>query len=61
MANRSFLPSAPNKGLWLIAAIIGILGIVVHYIQVNQLSQYSFEMVLIGFVLLVIGTTYRNI
>jgi hypothetical protein len=61
MANRTFLPSAPNKGLWLISAIIGIIGIVVHYVQVNQLSQYSFEMVLIGFVLLVIGTTYRNI
>jgi len=61
MANRSFLPSAPNKGLWLIAAIIGILGIIVHYVQVNQLSQYSFEMVLIGFVLMIIGTTYRNI
>lgn len=61
MANRSFLPSAPNKGLWLVAAIIGILGIIVHYVQVNQLSQYSFEMVLIGFVLLVIGTTYRRI
>ncbi len=61
MANRTFLPSAPNKGLWLIAAIIGIVGIIVHYVQVNQLSQYSFEMVLIGFALLVIGTTYRNI
>ncbi|MDZ4707644.1 MAG: hypothetical protein SH818_04510 [Saprospiraceae bacterium] len=61
MANRNFLPSAPNKGLWLIAAIIGSLGILVHYVQVNQLSQYSFEMVLIGFVLLVIGTTYRKI
>jgi len=61
MANRTFLPSAPNKGLWLVAAIIGIVGIVVHYVQVNQLSQYSFEMVLFGFVLLVIGTTYRNI
>lgn len=61
MANRSFLPSAPNKGLWLIAAIIGGLGILVHYVQVDQLSRYSYEMLLIGFVLLLIGTAYRKI
>lgn len=57
---RSFLPSAPNQTLWIIALIIGFVGIVVHYFHVNGLSNYSFEMVLIGFLLLVLGTTYRR-
>jgi len=61
MANRTFLPSAPNKGLWLIAVLLGALGILGHYANVNVLSKYNYEMLLIGFVLLVIGTAYRRI
>lgn len=61
MANRSFLPSAPNKTLWIIAILIGILGIIVHYFPVDGISEYSYEMLLIGFLLLVLGTTYRRV
>jgi len=61
MANRTFLPSAPNKTLWIIAVLIGVLGILVHYVRVEELSKYNYEMLLIGFILLVIGTTYRKI
>ena len=61
MANRTFLPSAPNKGLWIAAVIIGCLGILVHYVHVDELSKYNYEMLLIGFILLVIGTTYRRV
>jgi hypothetical protein len=60
MSNRSFLPSAPNKTLWIIAILIGFVGIIVHYFHVDTLSQYSYEMLLIGFLLLVLGTTYRR-
>ena len=61
MANRTFMPSAPNRGLWIVAVIIGLLGILVHFVEVSELSKYSFEMVLIGFVLLLIGTAYRRV
>ena len=61
MANRSFLPSAPNKTLWIIAILVGVLGIIVRYLDVNQVSAYSFELLLIGFLLLVLGTTYRKV
>lgn len=61
MSSRSFLPSAPNKTLWIIAILIGLVGVLVHYIHVDNLSQYSYEMLLIGFLLLVLGTTYRRI
>ena len=60
MANRSFLPSAPSRTLWLIALILGIVGILTHYMHVAQLSKYSYEMLLIGFILLVIGTSMRK-
>ncbi|HOY20432.1 MAG TPA: hypothetical protein PLC89_24175 [Haliscomenobacter sp.] len=61
MAKKTFLPSAPNLTLWIIAVIIGMLGILTHFVAVDQLSKYSYEMLLIGFVLLVIGTAYRKI
>lgn len=60
MANRAFLPSAPNKTLWIIAILIGLLGIILHYFYVENLSEYNYEMLLIGFLLLVLGTTYRK-
>ncbi len=61
MAKRAFLPSAPSMVLWVIALVIGILGILVHYVPVQGLSKYNYEMLLIGFVLLVVGTAYRKI
>jgi len=61
MANRPFSPSAPNRVLWIIAVLIGIVGILVHYTHVNGLSEYNYEMLLIGFILLVIGTAFRRV
>ena len=61
MAKKTFLPSAPSLTLWIIAVIIGLLGILTHFVQVDQLSKYNYEMVMIGFILLVIGTAYRKI
>lgn len=61
MAKRKFLPSAPNQALWIIAVIVGILGILAHYIRIDTLSKYNYEMLLLGFILLAIGTTFRKI
>ena len=58
---KPFLPSAPNKMLWILAVIIGGLGILAHYTHIDTVSQYNYELLLIAFVLLVIGTTYRNV
>lgn len=60
MANSSFSPSAPNRSLWILAVIIGIAGIIVHYYHVDKLSDYNYEMLLIGFILLVLGTAFRK-
>jgi len=61
MANRKFIPSAPNQTLWVIALIVGLLGILGHYIHIDVLSKYNYEMLLIGFILLVIGTAFRRV
>ena len=61
MTNKNFMPSAPNQTLWVVALIIGGLGILAHYTHINSLSKYSYEMLLIGFLLLAIGTAYRRI
>ena len=61
MANKKFMPSAPNQIIWIVALIIGFLGILGHYMSIDILSKYNFEMLLIGFVLLVFGTSFRRI
>ena len=61
MAKRKFAPSAPNQVLWVVALVIGILGILAHYVDIDLLSKYNYEMLLIGFILLVVGTTYRGV
>jgi hypothetical protein len=53
-------PSAPKKTLWIVALILGILGIVGHFAQVQYISQYSFELLVGGFALLALGTTLRG-
>ncbi len=55
------MPSAPNQTLWIVALIVGFLGILGHFAQIDILSKYNYEMLLIGFILLVIGTALRKI
>ena len=55
------MPSAPNQIIWAIALIVGFLGILGHYTNIDILSKYNYEMLLIGFILLVFGTTFRNV
>ena len=55
------MPSAPNQTVWIIALIVGFLGILGHFTLVDILTKYNYEMLLIGFILLVIGTAYRRV
>ncbi len=61
MYKGTFMPSAPNKTLWFVALLIGGLGILAHYTPIEALSKYNYQMLLIGFILLVVGTAYRKI
>lgn len=53
-------PSAPQKTLWIIAIIAGVLGIIGHWVSVDFLSENSFFLILAGFVLLAIGTSFKG-
>jgi hypothetical protein len=52
-------PTAPKKILWIIGLACGIGGIIGHYAQVQILSEYNYMLLLIGFIVLAIGTSFR--
>lgn len=54
------IPNAPTKGVWLVGIIIGLLGILAHFVHIDQVSEYNYWMLLIGFALLAIGTSFRG-
>lgn len=54
-------PSAPKKITWIIGLILGILGIIGHFAKVQVLTEHSFTLLLIGFVVLALGTTVRGV
>lgn len=53
--------SAPSRGLWIAALVIGLLGIIAHFVYIKTLSGYSDWLIIIGFALLAIGTSFKNI
>ena len=61
MANRISIPNAPTQIVWIAAQIIGFSGILGHYTSIDVLSKYNYEMLLIAFALLFIGTTFRKV
>lgn len=54
-------PSAPNKFIWIIGLVAGILGIIGHYMHVEFLSENNYILLLVGFIALAVGTTFRKL
>lgn len=54
-------PSAPKKFIWIIALILGIIGIVGHFVSIEYVSVYQFWLVVGGFGLLALGTTFKGL
>jgi hypothetical protein len=54
-------PSAPKKITWIIGLAAGVLGIIGHYVRVEILTEYNYLLLLIGFVVLAVGTTSREL
>jgi hypothetical protein len=54
-------PSAPQKITWIIGLILGILGILGHFAQVEFISAYSFPLLMVGFIALALGTTLKGV
>jgi len=53
--------SAPKVITWVIAVIIGVVGIVAHLVTIQVLSGYAFWLVAVAFVLLAIATLFKGI
>jgi hypothetical protein len=54
-------PSAPKKITWILGLVAGILGIIGHYGYVQILTEYNYPLLLVGFVVLAVGTTFKEL
>jgi hypothetical protein len=54
-------PSAPKRLTWIIALIPGIVGIIGHFVSIEYVTEYSYWLLLVGFVLLVLGTSFKGL
>ena len=53
--------NAPKNITWWIAVIVGVLGILGSFVELPLVSTYSFLFVVIGFVLLALGTFLKGL
>ena len=55
--------SPPKNITYLIAVIVGLLGILLEYsiVSFSGLQQYSTEMIILGFVLLALGSLLKGL
>ncbi len=54
-------PSAPKSIIWIIALIVGIIGILGHFVEIPIATEYNYWFLLTGFLLLAVGTTFKGI
>lgn len=52
--------SAPKTPVWVIASLLGIIGIVSKFVALGIISANAFWLVAIGFVLLFLGTLFSG-
>ena len=55
------VPSSPKKITWIIGLVSGGLGIIGHYAHVEILTEYNYPLLLVGFLVLLAGTTFRDL
>jgi len=53
-------PTAPKQITWIIGLVCGILGIIGHYANIKFLTENNYILLLVGFLALAIGTTFRD-
>ncbi len=52
--------SAPSQVVWIIALILGVVGVLATLVVIPTISGLAFWLVVIGWVLLLIATTTRG-
>jgi L-asparagine transporter-like permease len=58
---RSSNASAPKNITWWIALVLAVAGIIFHFVSVQPFSKFSFWMVAVSAVLLLIATRFRDL
>ena len=53
--------SAPKQNVWLVAVILGVLGIVGNFVVIPMVTTYAFWLVVVGFAALVLGTAMKGV
>jgi hypothetical protein len=53
--------NAPKKITWWISTILAVLGVIGKLVTVPVLTAYAFPLVLIGFILLWLGTFVKGL
>ncbi len=52
--------NAPKQVVWLVAVIVGGLGILGNFVAISFVSAYAFWLVAVGFALLALGTAMKG-
>jgi len=53
--------SAPTKPVWLVGVIVGVLGVVGHFVNIPIVSPYQFWFVTAGLGILGLGTLLKGV
>ena len=53
--------NAPKQITWLIAIIVGLLGIIGHFVAIPFVTENQFWLVSAGFVILALGTMLKDL
>ncbi|MBN2416221.1 hypothetical protein JXO52_10285 [bacterium] len=52
--------NAPKKQVWWIALILAALGVVGRFVDIPVVTEYSFWFLLVGYILLFLGTFLKG-
>jgi hypothetical protein len=53
--------SAPKQTVWLVAVILGVLGILGNFVSIPMVTTYAFWLVAVGFAALALGTAMKGV
>ena len=53
--------SAPTQMVWVIALVLGILGVLGKFMLIPVVSANAFWLVTLGFAVLVLGTAFKGV
>ena len=54
-------PSTPKTIVWILGLILGIVGIIAHFVSIDILTNANYWLLLAGFALLALGTTFKEL